>query len=68
MVEKIRKRHVAIRKENEARRRMYDRTGGVKTNTRDNPYKSDDHDDILREEEDDEYQGKVAISIVKDMY
>ena len=47
---------------------MYDCTGGVKTNTRDNPYESDGHDDILSEEEDDKYQGKVAIAIVKGVY
>jgi len=47
---------------------MYDRTGGVKLDTRNNPDESDGHDDILREEEHDKYQGKVAIAIVKGVY
>ena len=47
---------------------MYDRTGGVKLDTRNNPYESDDHDDILREEEHDKYQGKVAIAIIEGVY
>lgn len=68
MAEKVRKRHVAIRKEKEARRRLYDRTCGVKTNTRNNPYEGDSHEDILREKEDNKYQGKVAIAIVKGVH
>lgn len=57
-----------IREENEARRRMYDRTGGVKPDGRNNPCESDDHDDILREEEHNKYQGKVAIAIIEGVY
>lgn len=61
---KVKKKDLAIRKDDEARGGMCDSTAGIKTHSRDDDYESIDHDDILREKQDEKWQCNVAIAIV----
>ena len=61
---KVKKKDLGIRKDDEAGGGMRDSTAGVKTHSRDDDYEGIDHDDILREKQDEKWHCNVAIAIV----
>lgn len=47
---------------------MYDGADGIEANFGNNPNEGDDHDDILRNEKQDENRGDDATSVIQGMY